>query len=279
MTDSITPAGSDGALRTHPTARRFVQGLLPLASAALLAMASSAPQAQQIIAPTALVGGFNQSVLMIDFGNWTMSHSPAASPLFDTTGANAAAGDRGSYFYLTGSLDATPVVRKVTVRTDQTLMINLQSIVYWEDPAIRDEAGIRADLTDIWGTLSNQTVTVDGIPALMPAGYPSFGQFRQSSPYFPLNLPAGNWYPWPVSPSPAVVESYMVGLQGLSPGQHQLHFTSRNDSTGAFTGNSFAQDITYNITAVPEASSLATMGLGLLVIGVRALRRRRAAAP
>ncbi len=254
-----------------PTLRR----LAPWAGALALTAASLAAQAQKIIAPTALVGGVSQSDLMMDYGNWTMSHSVATSPLFDTTGANAAAGDRGSYFYLTGSLDATPVTRQVTVRTDQTLMINLISIVYWEDPAIRDEAGIRADLVDLWGTVSNLSVTVNGAAPAMPAGYTSLNQFLHSSPYFTLNFAPDNWYSWPGSSSPAVVESYMVGLQGLSPGQHQLHFTSRFDSTGAFTGINAAQDITYNITAVPEASTLATLSLGLLVIG--AIRGRRGA--
>lgn len=263
------------ATQASRSGRPATRHLLPLAWAALLATATGALQAQQIIAPTALVGGVSQSVLMVDYGNWTMSHSVAASPLYDTTGANAAAGDRGSYFYLTGSGDATPVTRQVTVRTDQTLMINLVSFLYWEDPAIRDEAGIRADLVDLWGTVSNLSLTVNGAAPAMPAGYTSLNQFLQSSPYFTLNFASDNWYGWPASTSPAVVESYMVGLQGLSPGQHQLHFTSRFDSTGPFTGNSFEQDITYNITAVPEASTLATLSLGLLVIG--AIRRRRGA--
>ena len=274
MSSAIAARQATPANRTGRPAARH---LLPLAWAALLATATGALQAQQIIAPTAMVGGVSQSDLMMDYGNWTMSHSVATSPLFDTTGANAAAGDRGSYFYLTGSLDATPVTRQVTVRTDQTLMINLISFVYWEDPAIRDEAGIRADLVDLWGTVSNLSLTVNGAAPAMPAGYTSLNQFLQSSPYFPLYLPAGNWYPWPVSPSPAVVESYMVGLQGLTPGQHQLRFTSRFDSTGAFTGINGAQDITYNITAVPEASTLATLSLGLLVMAAGALRRRRGA--
>lgn len=71
-----------------------------------------------------------------------------------------------------------------------------------------------------------------------------------------------------------MVESYRVGLQGLSPGQHQWHFTSRFDSSGPYTGGGSAQDISYNITAVPEASTLATLSLGLLVIGAGAIRRR-----
>lgn len=66
----------------------------------------------------------------------------------------------------------------------------------------------------------------------------------------------------------------MVGLQGLSPGQHQLHFTSRFDSSGPYTGLGLAQDISYNISAVLEASTLATMSLGLLVLGTGAARRR-----
>lgn len=262
-------------LQTRQAAWPGIRRLALPAVALALATASLAVQAQQIIAPTAMVGGMSQSDLMMDFGNWTASHTVATSPSTDTTGANAAAGDRGSYFYLTGSGDATPVVRQVTVRTDQTLMINLVAFFYWEDPAIRDEAGIRADLVDLWGTVSNLSLTVNGAAPAMPAGTTSLNQFLQSSPYFSLNFAPGNVFGWPASTWPAVVESYMVGLQGLTPGQHQLHFTSRVDSTGAFAGLNFAQDITYNITAVPEASTLATLSLGLLVMAAGALRRRR----
>ena len=216
--DAFTPV--DQTSRCH-IARALAERLLPLAAAAILAFAAGPLQAQQIIAPTATVGGISQGQLMVDYGNWAVSHSVAASPLIDTTGANAAAGDRGSHFYLTGSVDATPVVRQVTVRTDQTLMVNLVSVVYWEDPAVLNEAGIRADLLNVWGTVSNLSLSVDGAPALMPAGYTSLHQFLQSSPYFSLNFLAGNWLGLPVSTSPAVVESYRVGLQGLSPGQHR----------------------------------------------------------
>ena len=266
-----SPASLNAAAPTG--ARR----LAPLAAALAFGLSAAAVQAQQILAPTALVGGMTQSALMADYGNWAMSHSVATSPIFDTTGANAAAGDRGSYFYLTGSMDATPVVRNVTVRTDQTLMINLVSVIYWEDPAILNEAGIRADLLNVWGTVSNLSLSVDGAQLALPAGYTGLNQFLQSSPYFTLSLPATGWYPWSSLSSPAVVESYMVGLQGLTPGQHQLHFTSRFDSSGPYTGGGLAQDITYNITAVPEASTLAMSCLGLLALAAGARRRRQAA--
>ena len=71
-----------------------------------------------------------------------------------------------------------------------------------------------------------------------------------------------------------MAESYRAGLQGLSPGQHQWLFTSRFDASGPYTGIDLAQGINCNITAVPEASTLATMSLRLLVIGAGALRRR-----
>ena len=71
-----------------------------------------------------------------------------------------------------------------------------------------------------------------------------------------------------------MAESYGVGLQGLSPGQHQWLFTSRFDANGPYTGRGSAQDISYNISAVPEASTLARMSLGLLVLSAGELRRR-----
>lgn len=134
MSDASTPAGQTS--RCH-IARALAERLLPLAAAAILAFAAGPLQAQQIIAPTATVGGISQSQLMVDYGNWAVSHSVAASPLIDTTGANAAAGDRGSHFYLTGSVDVTPVVRQVTVRTDQTPRLPWSRAIGWACKACR----------------------------------------------------------------------------------------------------------------------------------------------
>ncbi len=268
----------------HTTTRRPAPAtpsrLLPLMATVTLAVACGAAQAQQVLAPNAPIASFSQSYLAGQFGQWGSSYPNGANPTRDDTGAFSALGDQGSYFFLGASEKQTPIVRNVTVRPDQTLFISLLSYIDYTGPGVETEAALREEVGYALGIVSNMTLTVDGVPALMPAGYSSLQAFRQSSPLFPITFIDNNIYGLPAAVLPAIVEGYFVGLQGLPAGQHQLHFTAFSEPTGPFTGLfSLAQDITYNVTSVPETSSLAMMGLGLAAIAAGALRRRRLSAP
>ena len=113
-------------------------------------------------------------------------------------------------------------MRNVTVRLDQTLLISPISVLYWADAVFDTEAKMRADALNVLGVVTNLSVTIDGAPALLPAGFASLSQFRQSSPLFPLTLVAGNVTGYALGVFPAIVEGYLMALQGLPIGNHQL---------------------------------------------------------
>ena len=262
---------------THHAARAITRRLAPLASAAVLALASAHLHAQQLIAPTASVASFSQSYLSAQLAQWEFSSPAATNPLLDLTGAATAAGDQGKYFFLAASLTEDPIVRGVTVRTDQMLVFSPIAVVYWADAVMDTEAKMRADALNVLGVVSNLSITIDGAPALLPDGYSSLQQFRQSSPLFPFTLTQDNITGYAPGVFPAIVEGYLMALQGLPIGQHQLRFTALMSAIGPYAGYTFAQDITYNITSVPEASSWAMMGLGLAAVSASVMRRRRGA--
>ncbi len=262
--------------------RTVARPLTRLAAALLVAgVCSGSLHAQQLLAPTATVASFSQGYLSAQLMQWGFSFASAVNPLLDTTGANSALGDQGKYFFLASSLSSDPVVRSVTVRTDQTLVFSPTTSIYWTTPgeAVNTEAGMRAELVDVFGDVSNLSVTLGGVPVALPVGYTSLDQFRQSSPLFPLNLAPGailSDFGFATGSFPAVSLGITYALQGLTEGVHQLRFTSTNQSTGPYAGfPPSSYDITYNITAVPEASTWAMMSLGMLGIAGTSLRRRR----
>lgn len=259
----------------RPVARAFARSLSPLAIAAVLGTTAGPLHAQQMIAPDATIASFSQSYLSAQHAQWAFSFPAATSPLLDATGAFSAAGDQGSYFFLTGSGSADPVVRNVTVRPNQALFFNLVAVLDYASPGFETEAALRADAADFIGVASNLSVSVDGAPALMPAGYSSLDQFRQSSPLFPMTFVVDNIFGLPPAVIPAIVDGYWVGLEALSKGSHELHFTAQTNGVGAYAGFTFAQDITYHINSVPEASTWAMMCLGLVAVAAGAMRRRR----
>ena len=224
---------------------------------------------QQLIAPDASIASFSQTFLTVQHAQWAFSFPAATSPLLDTTG------DQRSYFFLTGSGSADPVVRNVTVRSDQVLFVNLVAVLSSMSPGYETEAAIRADAANFIGVPSNLSVSVDGAAALMPAGFNSLDQFRQPSPLFPMNFIVDNIFGVPPGVVPAIVDGYFVGLEALSKGSHELHVTAQTNGIGPYAGLSFSQDVTHHINSVPEASTWAMMGLGLAGISVIRMRRRR----
>ncbi|MEJ6001690.1 PEP-CTERM sorting domain-containing protein [Paucibacter soli] len=248
--------------------------LIGLASATLLAIGTGPVLAQQLIAPDAPVAQLSQSYIAAQFGQWAIKYPADSNPMLDDSGANAAAGDQGAFFFLGGSFTTDPVVRNLTVRTDQSLVINLTSVIDWMGGSLMTEAAIRQEAANVQGVNPMLSLTVDGAPALMPAGFSSLEQFRQHSPLFPLSFGANNIAGVPESVVPAIVDGYLVAMQPLSYGQHQLHVTTLTHGSGPFEGSSFSQDVTYNISAVPEPSTWASLALGLLVVGSLKLRGR-----
>jgi hypothetical protein len=260
---------------TRRVALALARRLTPAASAALLMLAGSQLHAQQLIAPTATVASFSQSYLLSAFSQWVLSYPAAINPALDQTGANSALGDQGKYFFLAGSFDGNPLVRNVTVRPDQTLMLNLQVVTVWPD-ADETEADLRAIGSNVLGNVNSMSITVDGAPALLPAGYSSLVQLRNSSPLFPLSVTQDNLGGWPPGIYPAIADGYLIAMEGLSAGNHQVRWTFNSSPTGPFDGQwTNLQDITYNITSVPEASTWLMMGLGLAAVSASVMRRRR----
>ena len=257
--------------KTHAATPRRLR---PLAAALTLAAACAAVQAQQLIAPTVSVGGYSQGALQAQFSQWWMGYPAAINPVLDPTGAHSALGDQGSYFFLAGSFDGTPLVRNVTVRPDQTLLLNVQVVLAWPDNT-ETEADLRAIANNVLGTVNSMAITVDGAPALLPTGYGSWVSLRQSSPAFTLHVGNDNLGGWPAGDFLAITDGYLIAMEGLALGDHQVRWTFNSSPTGPYAGQwTNLQDITYNVSSVPEASSWAMMGMGLAALAAGAARRR-----
>jgi PEP-CTERM motif len=254
--------------------RTVARPLTRLAAALLVAgVCSGSLHAQQLLAPTATVGGYSQSFIQAQFSQWVLGIPADTNPVFDGPGADRSLGDQGSHFFLPGSFDGTPVVRNVTVRTDQTLFLNVANVTVWPD-FNETEAELRAIGNHVIGIVNSMSVTVDGSAALLPAGTAALVDLRQSSPLFPLQVIPNNLGGWIPGVFPAISDGYLLAMAPLSQGNHQIRWTFNASPTGPFEGQfTFEQDITYNITAVPEASTWAMMSLGML--GIAGLTRRR----
>jgi hypothetical protein len=210
----------------------------------------------------------------------TMLAIPASqNPITDASGAFAHLGDQGPVFFLAGSFSSAPVVRDVTVRSDQYLFFPLLNTISFAQISAYGgtEAGLRRDAAetagiDPNGQASNTTLfaRLNGVDLALPPPTTSLLGFRQVSPpgLFTVNLPADNFLGLPAGPYPSVSDGWWLTLGPLDSGSYQLHFGGATEGIGAYAGSSFSQDITYNLNVVPEPSGWVLLGsAGLALVG------------
>jgi hypothetical protein len=228
-----------------------------------------------LLAPDATVAGISQAEWGDRWWQWAISYPTASNPIVDPTGAFSHLGNQGPVFFLAGSF-GDPVTRSVTVGENQYLFIPFVNVISIEPYNGTTEAELRQDAADTLGVVSNLSISLDGSPMPLPPSTPSLQDFQQLSPPGTFNIifPADNVYGLDPATYPAVAIGYWAMIGPLSLGNHVLHLTARSDGTGAYTGLTLVEDITYDIKAVPEPASGFSLLLGIVVGGVAIGRKR-----
>lgn len=228
-----------------------------------------------VIEPTAAIDGISQADHSARWWQWAISYPSGSNPIEDSTGEFAQLGDQGGVFYLAGAFSSTPVVRSATVESDQILFFPLTAVSSSIPFFGSNEAEIRADASDDIGVVSDLSVSLNGLAVALPPSAGSLSDFRQLSPLFDFTLPIDNVFGGPPGTYSSVSDGFWVALEELTPGEHQLRFTSRSEGIGQYAGDILLQDITYNLTVVPEpvGSRLQFTGVILGLIGIYRWRR------
>jgi hypothetical protein len=240
-------------------------------------MAAPTAQAAGVILPTQSVAGFTQSQLADQWWQWALSFPDGANPVQETTGSLSSLGNQGDYFFLAGAFTSDPVVRSVTVGPDQALFFPLINVVSWAPTFGDTYEEVRLDAETYLGDVSDLFLTLNGDPLPLPLPTTSlFDYLQTSTEFFSLTFPENNVVGFDPGTYDAVAVGYWIALGPLAPGHYTLRFGGATEL--GYGEGPFSQDITYNITVVPEPSSLSMFALAGVVsaIGWRPLRRRRA---
>jgi hypothetical protein len=201
---------------------------------------------------TAVADSFEQ--LTAEWWQWALSIPTPVNPQTDTTGQNAAVGQRGPVWFLAGVFGGGMVTRTCSVPEGTALFFPVINSVNINTPGVCGSPPTntpvselrKAPATSIDGA-TNLSVTVDGVAIT--------NLRRVQSEVFAVALPEDNVFDTPCKRahlgnvpagvySPAVDDGFYVLLPPLSVGNHALHFHAENP------GQSFIQDVTYNLTVV-----------------------------
>lgn len=256
----------------------------------LLLMAPPAKAQGTLLAPDATLAGKSQYAWSQEWWKTMMALPADSNPILDTTGVFAAQGDKGQVFLLAGSGDSGPVVRNVTVQSNQYLFFPLLNGVDWA--AISAYGGgltnMQRDVAEFFGLNAQGDAPqatffaqLNGSDLTLPPSTPSLQAFRQASPdTYELFVTDNNIFgaagsaPGTFS---AISDGWWGALAPLTPGNYTLHYGGSVQGYGAYEGSLFSQDLTYHLTVVatPEPGSVALFAAGCLVSGTGWIVRRR----
>ena len=186
---------------------------------------------------------------------WALSIPTSVNPLLDNTdpAPNCMVGQRGPVWFLAGYWLGGTFSRGCTVPEGVTLFFPVYNYFEVDTPQVCGQ-GAPVPVAEMRGrakasidSITKVTATIDGrdIPSIR----------RATSPRFPLAFPADNFFATDCAPyggfpagiySPSISDGYWVKLDGLSPGEHLLHFTADKADVQRING-------TYRLTVVPVA--------------------------
>jgi hypothetical protein len=174
---------------------------------------------------------------------WMISIPQSQNPLNDDTGKNCGVGQNNSnVWFMTGTGSGT-VVRSCTVPSSKAILIQPAETEcsYAEYPSLKAESELRSCAIE-GDKVSSIHVSIDGKNLQNPQNY------IVQTPLFDVSIPKDNIFAAPAGPSKAVSHAYVIFLEPLKAGKHDIHFdqvTLGSPETG--TGN-FAYDVTYHLT-------------------------------
>jgi hypothetical protein len=174
---------------------------------------------------------------------WMVSIPQPQNPLNDDTGKNCGEGQNNpNVWFMTGTGSGT-VVRSCTIPSSKAILIQPagNECSYAENPSLKTESELRS--CAVTGDQVNSIhVSIDG------RNLQNLQNYIVQTPLFDLTFPQNNIFGAPAGPSKGVSHAYMIFLEPLSPGKHDIHFdqvTLGSPETG--TAN-FAYDVTYHLT-------------------------------
>jgi hypothetical protein len=255
--------------------KRLSSIALVFASAIALVVPSGGAQAGVIDPddPTKWVDGKPQSAWTADWWQWAMSFPFASSPMFDGDGSRAGYGNTGPVFFVAGAFGGD-YTRKFNVPAGKPLFVPVVNAIAFQTLATDTEADLRAlaaptNVFAMWATVNGTSLNAQLL------------NHRQQSPLFKLSSPllADFGFCWndstedPTCSNPpvyqdgdAVSDGYWLMLEPLSLGQ------TYDVVVGGIFQDGSELNITANITAVPEPSTMALLAGG--VVSLFGIRRR-----
>lgn len=174
---------------------------------------------------------------------WFISVPQPENPFNDNTGKNCAVGQNDpNIWFITGAGSGT-VVRSCTVPSGKAILFQPagNECSYAENPSLKTESELRS-CAIAGDQVTSIHVSIDG------RSLQNLQNYIVQTPLFDLTFPENNIFGAPAGPSKAVGHAYVVFLQPLAAGNHDIHFdqvTLGSPETGT---QNFAYDVTYHLT-------------------------------
>jgi hypothetical protein len=193
--------------------------------------------------------------LTAEWWQWEYSIPTPENPMLDPTGENCVVGQRGSTWFLAGTIGGGAATRTCSVPAGVKLFFPIANASFSDSPGVCGQgpesfsvADMRAAVAEFIDGITDISVELDGEPVKRVR--------RVRSRVFEVALPENNVFDEPCAAdgglpagiySPSVDDGYYVLLEPLRPGEHTLHFHAEQADAG------FVIDTTYHLTVVPVA--------------------------